>query len=75
MGFILAIAGVAAGLAAVSSPFIAYGLYRDGDRAAALKAAAVFIASVLIILAVPKGKAGPHRYEDCTRYSSFADDC
>lgn len=75
MGFILAIAGVAAGFAAVSSPFIAYGLYRDGNTAAALKAAAVFIASVLIILAVPKGKAGPHRYEDCTRYSSFADDC
>lgn len=75
MGFILGIAGVAAGLAAVLSPFIAYGLYRDGNTAAALKAAAVFFASVLIILAVPKEKAGPHRYEDCTRYSSFADDC
>ncbi|MDW9854046.1 hypothetical protein GOB46_15835 [Sinorhizobium meliloti] len=75
MGFILAIAGVAAGIAAVASPFIAYGLYRDGSTAAALKAGAVFIASVLIILAVPKGKSGPHRYEDCTRYSSFADDC
>lgn len=75
MGFILGLAGVAAGLTAVTSPFVAYGLFRDGHTAGSLKAAAVFIASVLIILAVPKEKSGPHRYEDCTRYSSFADDC
>ncbi|WP_188826214.1 hypothetical protein [Brucella endophytica] len=75
MGFIFALILIPAAVAMIFSPFIAYGFYRDGDIRSAAKASAVFIVCALIVVATPRGQKSSGHYDDCERYSSFAESC
>lgn len=75
LSFFLTMLALLAGVPLIVSPFLAYGFYRDGNTSASIKAGAVFAACLLIIVAVPKNSEWPSRYEDCVRFSQFADDC
>lgn len=75
MSFFLTMLALLAGIPLIVSPFLAYGFYRDGNTSASVKAGAVFVVCLIIIMAVPKNSEWPSRYEDCVRFSHFADDC